>query len=74
MPPRADQPWPLSVHRAFVVQLHADANVEEGCVIGRVEHVVSGQMATFQSVEDLLRFMAGTIRGMPEAFEPRPPG
>ena len=60
---------PLSVHRAFVVQLRAEADVAHGRVMGRVEHVASGQATHFHSVEELLAFMArvlheaGTARG-----------
>jgi hypothetical protein len=32
----------LSVHRTFVVQLYAEADVQAGRVAGRIEHVVSG--------------------------------
>lgn len=45
----------LSVHRTFVVQLHAGA--EEGRYSGRVEHVVSGRAVQFASLEALLDFM-----------------
>jgi hypothetical protein len=43
--------------RAFVVQIHADAEVAQGQVWGRVEHIVSGQSARFQCVEELVAFM-----------------
>ena len=42
MEPPADNPAPLSVTRAFVLQLRADTVVEQGLLAGRVEHVVSG--------------------------------
>jgi hypothetical protein len=48
MIPPADNPSPLSVHRAFVVQFQADTAAEQGRLAGRVEHVVSGQAADFQ--------------------------
>jgi hypothetical protein len=57
---------PLSVHRAFVVELHADADLKAGSVIGRVEHVASGRATSFQSLETLIAFMdqmLGEIRG-----------
>ena len=57
MPP-ADNPAHLSVHWAFVVQFRSDAAVEQGHLAGRVEHVVSGQAADFQSLETLLAFIA----------------
>ena len=67
MSPHADGPLPLSVHRAFVVQLSADANLDAGRVTGRVEHVVSGHAATFASLDDLLAFMAWELRERPAA-------
>jgi hypothetical protein len=51
-PPEANA---LSVHRTFVVQLHAGA--AEGRYSGRVEHVVSGRAMQFSSLEGLLEFM-----------------
>ena len=56
--PSADKPAPLSVTRAFVVQLRVDAAVEQGHLAGRVEHVVSGQATDLQSLETLLACMA----------------
>jgi hypothetical protein len=54
-------PASLSVHRAFVVEFHADADLQTGRVIGRVEHVVSGRAMPFQSQEMLLAFMAQVL-------------
>lgn len=51
-PPEANA---LSVHRTFVVQLHAGTT--DGRYSGRVEHVVSGRALQFSSLEDLLEFM-----------------
>ena len=48
MMPPADHPAPLSVTRAFVVQLRADTAVEQGHLAGRVEHVVSGRRLTLR--------------------------
>jgi hypothetical protein len=62
MVPAADNPAPLSVTRAFVVQFRADTGVEQGHLTGRVEHVVSGQATDFQSLETLLAFMARVLR------------
>jgi hypothetical protein len=62
MVPPADNPAPLSVTRAFVVQFRADTVVEQGHLTGRVEHVVSGQATDFQSLETLLAFMARVLR------------
>ena len=58
MPHPDDQPGPLSVYRAFVVQFDAHTDVERGHLAGRVEHVVSGQATPFHSLETLLTFMA----------------
>jgi hypothetical protein len=51
----------LPSKRAFVVQLHADAQVEQGQWRGRVEHLNSGEAAHFASSEELLAFMARTL-------------
>ena len=55
-------PLPLSVHRAFVVEFHAEADLQAGHMIGRVEHVVSGRATVFQSQETLIAFMAQILR------------
>jgi hypothetical protein len=52
---------PLSPHRAFVVQLRAETNVAAGQLVGRVEHIVSGQATTFNTVEGLLAFIARVL-------------
>jgi hypothetical protein len=44
----------LPIERAFVVQLRTDADLARGVVRGRVEHVVSGAAALFESVEELV--------------------
>jgi len=64
-------PSPLSPHRAFVVQLRTETDVAAGYLIGRVEHVVSGQATTFDTLEALLAFIARVLvergAGPPEA-------
>jgi len=45
----------LSVHRTFVVQLHLGAT--DGRYSGRVEHVASGRVVQFTTLEALLKFM-----------------
>jgi hypothetical protein len=62
MRPPADNPAPLSITRAFVVQVRADVAVEQGQWVGRVEHVVSGQATEFEMLETLLAFMARVLR------------
>ena len=54
MVPPADNPAPLSVTRAFVVQFWADTAVEQGHLAGRVEHVISGQATDFESLERVM--------------------
>jgi hypothetical protein len=48
---------PLPMERAFVIQLHAEAEVAQRRFAGRVEHVLSGQAAHFDTLEDLLWFI-----------------
>jgi hypothetical protein len=48
--------------RAFVVQIHAEVDVAEGEVWGRVEHIVSGQVMHFKTVEALVQFMLQTLK------------
>jgi hypothetical protein len=56
---------PLPVERAFVVQLHVEADPVQGRIVGRVEHVVSGQAAHFDTLEGLLRFMGRVLTSLP---------
>ena len=57
----------LPAKRAFVVQIHADAKVDQGQWQGRVEHIVSYQATRFQSLEELLAFMVKVMS------QPKPP-
>jgi hypothetical protein len=52
---------PLSVHWAFVVHFRVSSDVACGQIAGRVEHVVSGQSTLFDSLEELLAFMARVL-------------
>jgi hypothetical protein len=56
MSPKRDQPS-LPTQRAFVVQLHAESQIEKGQFKGRVEHIVSRQAAHFSSMKALKAFM-----------------
>jgi hypothetical protein len=47
----------LPADRAFVVQLHADARVEDGHFKGRAEHIVSMEATHFASLEELTAFI-----------------
>jgi len=64
---------PLSPHRAFVVQFRAETAVAAGHLVGRVEHVVSGQATSFDTLDALLAFIARVLAergaGSPEAGE-----
>jgi hypothetical protein len=57
----------LPAERAFVIQLRADANLARGVVRGRVEHVLSGVAAHFDSVEQLLLCMGEVVRRRDES-------
>lgn len=46
---------------AFVVQFRATTQVAQGQLVGRVEHVVSGQAARFGSSEELLAFITRVL-------------
>src|SRR5262245_36435006 len=52
----------LPAERAFVVQLRADADLAQSVVRGRVEHVVSGCVVLFESLEELLHGMRDAER------------
>ena len=67
----ADTIHPLPAQRAFLVQVHAEADVAQGRLAGRVEHVVSGQATHFASPEELLAFMARVLTTLqPPRAEP----
>jgi len=70
LPAPDDQPFP--VQRAFVVQVHATAAVAQGHLAGRVEHVLSGKAVHFQTVDDLLAFIARVLTQL-EAIPGEPP-
>jgi hypothetical protein len=53
--------------RAFVVQLHATADLAQGQVVGRVEHVLSGQATRFVTLDALLAFMVRVVAAVDQA-------
>jgi hypothetical protein len=65
---------PLPAERAFVVQLHVEADVGRGRVIGRAVHVVSGRATHFDSLEDLLAFIDRVLMGLHAAPPDEPHG
>jgi len=56
----------LSIHRTFVVRVYDGVLPNAGEISGRVEHVVSGDLAEFRSMEELARFMLDVL-GQPAA-------
>jgi hypothetical protein len=61
--PSAEDVRRLPVRQAFVVQVAVEADVALGRWVGRVEHVVSGEARHFQTLDDLLGFMAQVLTG-----------
>ncbi len=51
----------LPADRAFVVQLRADADPARGVVSGRVEHILSGASAPFDSLEQLVDWIRDAV-------------
>ena len=54
---------------AYVVRLHRDARPESGQLVGRAEHVASGDSTDFATAQELLAWLmqhaAGTRRALP---------
>jgi hypothetical protein len=72
MPPRGrgstvspSQPS-LPGNRVFVVQFRAQPTGVSSPYDGRVEHIVSGQVARFHSLEELLAFMVSVLADVQE--------
>jgi hypothetical protein len=57
---------PLPTNRAFVVQFRAQPSGAPLGWEGRVEHVVSGQVTHFHSLEELLAFLARVLTAVQE--------
>ncbi len=56
----------LPTNRAFVVQFRPQPTGVSSAYDGRVEHLVSGQVARFHSLEELLAFMVGVLTDVDE--------
>jgi len=56
----------LPAKRAFVVQMHAEARVEQHDFKGRVEHLVSGEATHFDSLEELIAFIVQILTEQPQ--------
>jgi hypothetical protein len=50
----------LPSNRAFVLHLDARARPPE-LTVGRVEHIASGRVGHFRSLDELIAFLAGTL-------------
>jgi hypothetical protein len=50
--------------RAFVVQIHHAVDVTRDEVWGRAEHIVSGEVTHFETVEELVRFITQVLGGL----------
>jgi hypothetical protein len=62
MEPLLERSPPFAPERAFVVQFGRETAVEVGRLVGRVEHVVSRQVARFESLDALAAFMTTVLR------------
>ena len=51
----------LPANRAFVIQLSPDTEVSKGRLTGRIEHIISGQIAHFRSLDELLAFIGHVL-------------
>jgi hypothetical protein len=61
---------PFSPYCAFVVQFGEATELEAGHMVGRVEHVASGQAMHFESLDALLTFLARVLRDVQRAPPP----
>jgi hypothetical protein len=52
---------PLSPHWSFVVQLREGTALTSQAIQGRVEHITSGRVTDFCSLDALLAFMAQAL-------------
>ena len=55
----------LPTNRIFVVKFRIQPTGAPSCYDGRVEHLVSGQVARFHSLEELLAFMIRVLADVP---------
>ena len=69
---RATDEAQLAARRAFVVQLRAGSEPAQRRLLGRVEHVSSGQATTFESLDELLAFIGRVLTQVDEQRQDRP--
>jgi hypothetical protein len=60
----------LPTNRVFVVQCRAQPPGAAPSYDGRVEHLVSGQVARFHSLEGLVGFMVGVLADVQAQSDP----
>jgi hypothetical protein len=71
--PQPRSPGPLlPTQLAFVVQFAAETAVGRGRFVGRIEHVVSGQVAHFQSLDELLACLVRMLTALDTTSEETP--
>jgi hypothetical protein len=61
-----EQSPPYAPAQAFVVQFGRETAVDTEHLVGRVEHVVSGKVTRFQSLDELVAFMTEVLRTVAE--------
>lgn len=55
---------------AFVIQFRSGTDLEAGRCAGRVEHVVSHEATRFDSLDELLDFIANVLAEIVESEKP----
>lgn len=65
----------LPANRGYVLKLHRDAGADGTALLGRLEHITSGQRFDFQTGDELLAFLAGHLQQLaPEELPASAPG
>jgi hypothetical protein len=49
---------------AFVIQFRPETDIRREPVVGRIEHVMSGQATHFHSLEEMLAFIARVLNSV----------
>jgi hypothetical protein len=52
----------ISIHRSLVIRLYHAADLRSGKISGLVEHVVSGEVKEFSSVNELISSIGALLR------------
>lgn len=53
---------PFPIEHAFVVQFNADTSLDAESMTGRIEHLLTGQNARFESLETLQAFVVRVLK------------